>query len=429
VRLAVWSPLPPSASGIADYVAEQLPHLERHAELQLVPEEPGEAVTADLHLYHLGNSPAHAYVYRAAVERPGVAFLHDSNLHHLVLHETVERGDTSAYLREMRRAHGERGTFVARQVARGLGGELLPALFPLNDRVLEGSLAVVGLTEHVCGMAARRLPGRPVLRLPHHAWLPLAPAPSRAEARKALGLDPGHFVLTAPGLATATKRLDALIRVAGRLAGADPSLRLVIAGGVDPRLPLHEWAAAAGLRDRLTITGRLGLEDFVRHLAAADVVAALRFPSHGEMSGALMRSLAVGRPVLVSSGSTPAAELPEGIVVPVDTGPHEEAQMQAVLERLRADAPLRDRISALARDHAARHHDPAAAASRLARFLREVLERKPELGSAVAAARASEAGLLGYLVDELRGATRELGLPGAHLPLTPLLRELVGGGA
>lgn len=428
MRLAVWSPLPPSASGIADYVAEQLPHLERHAELRLVPEEPVEAVSADLHLYHLGNSPAHAYVYRAAVERPGVAFLHDANLHHLVLHETVERGDTSAYLREMRRAHGERGTFVARQVARALGGELLPALFRLNDRVLEGSLAVVGLTQDVCGMAARRLPGRPVLLLPHHAWLPIA-APSRAEARQALGLDPEDFVLTAPGLATASKRLDAVIRVAGRMAGADPSLRLVVAGGVDPRLPLHAWADAAGLRDRLTLTGRLGLEDFVRHLAAADVVVALRFPSLGEMSGALMRALAVGRPVLVSSGSTPALELPEGIVVPVDTGPLEEDQMRAVLERLRSDAPLRDRISALARDHAARHHDPADAAARLALFLREVLERKAELGSAVAAARASEAGLLGYLVGELRGAARELGLPGAHLPLTPLLRELVGAGA
>ena len=57
--------------------------------------------------------------------------LHEWSLHHLVLHETVERGDLASYLREMRRAHGERGTFVARQVARALGGDLLPALFPL----------------------------------------------------------------------------------------------------------------------------------------------------------------------------------------------------------------------------------------------------------------------------------------------------------
>jgi len=443
VRLAVWSPLPPSPSGIADYVAEQLPLLKQQADLRLVVEDPlavdpaisavaplarpGDRIDADLNLYHVGNSPAHAYVYRAALNQPGVVLLHDSNLHHLVLHETVERGDSAAYLREMRRAYGEAGTFAGRQVARALGGDLLPALYPLNDRVLERSLGVVGLTQHVCSIAIRRLPGRPVLHLPHHAHLPLHPAPSREEARRRLGLEAGDFIVTAPGLATATKRLDVVIRVAARLLTRGLSLRLVIAGAVDPKLPLQEWARKAGLGDRLLVTGRVGLEDFVRHLAAADVVVALRFPSHGEMSGALVRALAVGRPVLVSSGSTPAAELPEGIVVPVDLGPHEEAQMEALLERLQADRLLRDKIGALARDHVRRHHDREATVSRLAAFLGRVLERKQELGAAVAAEDAAEVGLLGYLVGEVRGAARDLGLPGAHVPLTPLLRDLLGG--
>src|SRR6267142_6163191 len=153
MKLAVWSPLPSTPSGIADYVAEN-------------PE-------ADLHLYHVGNSPAHAFVYRAARARPGVVVLHDWSLHHLVLRETVERGDVSTYLHEMRRAYGETGTFVGRQVARDLGGDLLPALFPLNDRVLEGSLGVVALSAQTEARVARRLPGRPRLHLPHHLSLPI----------------------------------------------------------------------------------------------------------------------------------------------------------------------------------------------------------------------------------------------------------------
>ena len=79
--------------------------------------DPAGAQGASLHVYHLGNSPPHAYVYRAALATPGVAVLHEWSLHHLVLHETVERGDVWAYLREMRRAHGEAGTFVARLAA------------------------------------------------------------------------------------------------------------------------------------------------------------------------------------------------------------------------------------------------------------------------------------------------------------------------
>ena len=181
MRLRVWSPLPPSPSGIADYVAEALPALSGQVEVQCVVESPQtvdpelrarfavvsppEVGPADLDLYHLGNSPGHAYVYRRALTHPGVVLLHEWSLHHLVLHETLEQGDVPSYLHEMRRAHGETGTFVGRQVARALGGDVWPALFPLNDRLLEASLGVVTLTRAIA--ALRRPPAR---EIPLAAW-------------------------------------------------------------------------------------------------------------------------------------------------------------------------------------------------------------------------------------------------------------------
>jgi len=424
VRLAVWSPLPPSPSGIADYAAEQLPLLARAFDVTTVAEDPGDTrPDADLDFYHLGNSPAHAYVYRAALSRPGVVVLHDWSLHHLVLAETVERGDVSAYLREMRRAHGETGTFVGRQVARALGGELLPALFPLNDRILERSLGVVGLTNFVASRAALKLPGRPVLCLPHHLSLPLDPLPSRQEARLTLGLPEEALLVTAPGLATASKRLDTALRVVGRLLPSHPSLRLVVAGGVDPRLPLDAWAREAGVGGALVVTGRIDLADFVRHLVAADVVLALRFPTHGEMSGALVRALGVGRPVLVTAGTPASEELPEGIVVPVDPGVHETAELAALLHRLLRDEALRDRIGRLARDHAREHHALAPTVERLAAFLIDVHARQEEL-VALVAKPAPEGSLMEYLVEEVRRAALDIGLPGVPARLGPLLAEL-----
>lgn len=442
MRLAVWSPLPPSPSGIADYVGEQLAPLARHAEIEAVVEEPsrvdsalasglrlrraGEALDADLDVYHLGNSPAHAYVYRAALARPGVVVLHDFSLHHLVLGETVERGDVASYLREMRRAHGETGTFVARQVARALGGEILPALLPLNDRVLEGSLAVVALTEHVRSRVARRIPGRPVLHLPHHLALPLDPLPSRREARAALGLPADGLLVTAPGLATASKRLEVAIRAVARLRGAHPRLQLVVAGGVDPRLPLESWAREAGLGSSLVVTGRLSLEDFIRHLVSADVVLGLRFPSHGEISGALVRALGVGRPVLVTDGTPGTLEFPPGIVVPVDPGRHEEADLIALLEHLLERPELREQIGRLAREHLLAHHDLHATASRLAFFLEEVRRGKSASLAKLAAEAAPEGTLLGYFLEEVRWGARDLGLAGVHLGVAPLLAQISG---
>jgi glycosyltransferase involved in cell wall biosynthesis len=442
MKLNVWSPLPPSPSGIADYVAEALPLLARRFEVTAIVEDPAAvspalaasvplrapafAPSADLDLYEIGNSPSHAFVYHAALARPGVVVLHEWSLHHLVLKETVERGDVAAYLREMRRAHGEAGTFVGRQVARALGGSMLPALFPVNDRLLEQSLGVVALTGFVSTRAARRLPGRPVLHLPHHLSLPLHPLPSRSEARRALGLPEDALLVTAPGLATASKGLDAAVRAVARLRERYPALLLVVAGDQDPRLPLRDLAAASGVGDRLILTGRLDLPDFVRHLCAADLVLSLRFPTHGEISGALVRALGVGRPVLVTAGTPSGDEFPDGVVVPVDPGPTQEDELVALFDRLLSDPGLRDRISALARDHVREHHDLARTTLALGRFLEDVRARRTELLSVLAADRAEEGTLLGYLMEEVRWGARDLGLPGAPLDLLPLLEGLLG---
>lgn len=425
MRLAVWSPAPPSVSGIADYVAEQLAPLRRHHAVEWLGREPaGARPDAELDVYHVGNSPEHAFVYRAALERPGVVVLHDFVLQDLVRHETLGRGDAVAYRSEMRRAHGPAGGFVARQVARGLGGELLPALFPLNDRLLEASLAVVALTRTVAQRLAARLPGRPVLHLPHHLALPFAPPPSRAEARRALDLAPDALVVTAPGLATRAKRLELAVRAVARLRAERPALGLVVAGAVEAGVPLAEWARAAGLGDALRVTGRLSLEDFERHLAAADVVLALRFPSRGEMSGALVRALGVGRPVLVTAGTAAAEEFPEGVVVPVAPGPREAAELEALLGALAADAGLREAIGRLAQAHVRRHHDLAAGVERLARFLAEVAERREALVALLAAERVPQQGLAGYLLGELRWSARELALPGLPADAVPLVSAL-----
>ena len=427
MRLAVWSPLPPSPSGIADYAAEQQPALERRFDLTAVGEEPrGPRPEADLDLYHLGNSPAHAYVYRAALERPGIALLHDWSLHHLVLSETVERGDSAAYLREMRRSYGDRGTFVGRQVARALGGDLLPALYPLNERVLEGSLAVVGLTRWIAERAALRLRGRPVLHLPHHLSLPLDPLPTRAEARRALGLPLDGPIVTAPGLATASKRLDVALAAAGRLLGRWPSLRFVVAGGVDPRLPLAAWASDAGMSSSLVTTGRLLLDDFVRHLVAADVVLGLRFPTHGEISGALVRALGVGRPVLVTAGSPSAEEFPEGVVVPVDPGRWEAEEVRAFLEALLGDAELAGGVGRLAAAYARRVHALGPTVDRLAEFLTEVAARRDALLAVLRRERAPDGSLFAYLADELRWTALDLDLAGIPAGCEELLADLAG---
>jgi len=437
-RVAVWSPLPPARSGIADYVAEALPALNERLEVEAVvpdpstvaPEirsavevvAPGES-RADLDLYHVGNSPEHAYVYRRALRVPGVVLLHEWNLHHLVLLETVERGAPTAYLREMRREHGAVGSLVGRLVARALGGEMLPALYPLNARLLEASLALVALTDGIAEQARRCVPDRPVLRLPHHLALPLDPLPSRAEARASLGLSPEDEIVTAPGLGTRAKRLDALIAACAGLSARRPRLRLVIAGPVAPDLDLG--ARDAGLGERLVCTGRLTMPDFIRHLVAADLVVALRFPSYGEISGALVRALGVGRAACVTAGTPAAEEFPEGLVVPITPGVYEEALLEALLDRLLGDDALRRRIGGLAQAHVREHHDLQRTTGVLAGFLEGVGRERTRLEGVVRRSQAPADGLLEFLQDEIRWYARGIDVP--MTAVAPRLRDLVGG--
>ena len=67
MKLAVWCPMPPSPSGIADYAAEQLEVLGERFDLTVVSQGTLPRPPADLDLYQLGNSPAHGFVYDAAL--------------------------------------------------------------------------------------------------------------------------------------------------------------------------------------------------------------------------------------------------------------------------------------------------------------------------------------------------------------------------
>jgi glycosyltransferase involved in cell wall biosynthesis len=437
VRLAVWSPLPPSTSGIADYVAEGLPVLARSFQVVGVVPDPASVdrelaarvalctpaeATADLDVYHLGNSPPHGYVYRAALARPGVVFLHEANLHHLVLSQTVEAGDVSAYLRLMRQEHGEEGSFVARQIARGLGGEMLPAIYSLGETVLRANLAMVGLTRQVCGWAGNVMAPRPAYHLRHHLWLPPHP-PSLAEARQRLGLAKDALVVTLPGLATAHKGVEVAIRAVARLRRERPETLLVLAGGEDPHLPIDAWLEAGGLRSSCVRPGRLSMDGFLAYIAASDVVLALRFPSYGEMSGALVRTLGLGKAAIVTAGTAGGEEFPAGCVFPVTPGAREEEALLEALRALGCDGNLRQRMGAAASAWVRREHAIEACTSGLAGFLGEVVGRAQTLGRQVEPAEDA-LGLMEYLVGEARWHARDLGL--RALPLRAWLGDLAG---
>jgi hypothetical protein len=141
MRVAYYSPMPPSRSGIADYSALLLPALRERIEEVVVAERGRRALAADVALYHVGNDPdAHGWIIDALRRRPGVVVLHEFVLHHLISGITLGRGNARGYFDAMERDLGVTG----RLLALGVADNLLPLLwetqperFPLAGVVLD----------------------------------------------------------------------------------------------------------------------------------------------------------------------------------------------------------------------------------------------------------------------------------------------------
>jgi hypothetical protein len=157
---------------------------------------------------------------------------------------------------------------------------------------------------------------------------------------------------------------------------------------------------------------------------AADVVATLRFPSYGEISGALVRALGIGRATLVTAGTPVEEEFPPGTVVPVSPGVFERSELLALLHSLAGDPDLRERVGAQARRYVSASHELGRTVERLWEFVAKRLEAKRAAPAVARARPVPSAGLQGFVLDEVRWYAQGIGVP---LPdLVSVVSDLLG---
>src|SRR5262245_54398318 len=137
MRVALFSPLPPARSGIADYAEALAGPLRERVELELFsqPAPSYDPSRFDIALYQIGNNGYHDFVYETALRHPGVVVMHESNLHHLITDVTIKRGDWDAYVRECEYQDGEKARAFAEHVRKLEVGPDYEAL-PMTRRLL-----------------------------------------------------------------------------------------------------------------------------------------------------------------------------------------------------------------------------------------------------------------------------------------------------
>ena len=311
--------MPPAKSGIADYSAVLVEHLSAAADVEIInAARPGfHAAGYDAVVYQIGNNGYHDYVYETAIAHPGIVVLHESNLHHLMTDLTIRRNDWDAYVE----ACGYDGGPAARAFAERVRAlEVGPDYdgVPMLRRLLEASKAVIVHSRAVEADVRRAGFNGPVARIPHGAWLPDG---DRLGFRDKLGLDDSTPLIGVFGFLKPYKRIAESLRAMRRLVRVRPDVKMILCGEAHPDFPVAQLIRGLGLEENVRMMGYVPIEEFTGYISACDIILNLRFPTVGESSGTLLRSLGLGRAVVVSNVGS-FAEYPDSIClkVPVDAG-------------------------------------------------------------------------------------------------------------
>ncbi|GAB4442688.1 MAG: glycosyltransferase family 4 protein [Chloroflexi bacterium OHK40] len=388
-RIAYCSPVNPASTGISDYSEELLPYLGQYAAITLFVEDglrpsnprlaehlevlPLRRLERELRrrrydgiVYHLGNSPAHAGIWRAAQRLPGVVVLHDFVLHHFMLWYAANvEHDIQRYVRAMGERYGEAGAHMAQLMIRSRFTDAAFD-FPCCEPALEAARGLITHSRYVQARAATIRPELPSAVVP--MGVPLPPLIDRATARAGLGLPPEAPVLASFGHINAWKRVESTLRALATLRAEGHDARYILVGSVSPNYDLRGLIARTRLGDAVTVTGYAPREQFEAYVAAADLCVNLRYPTGGETSASLLRLLGAGRPTLVSAVGS-FAELPPGVAAQVDPGPAEGEQILAYCQLLLGRPELAAALGARARAYVAAEHSLERAALGYARFL------------------------------------------------------------
>jgi glycosyltransferase involved in cell wall biosynthesis/SAM-dependent methyltransferase len=376
VKVAFFSPLPPAKSGIADYSAVLLEHLKRFADVEPFPSRPVgfDPSNFDAIVYQLGNNPHHSFVYEMAMEHPGIVVLHEANLHHLIADMTIRRGDWDAYIREVEINAGADARNYAERYVRTLerGPDYdIPMMKPLLARsrgAIVHSAAVEGEVRALGYVG-------PIAKIPHGAWIVDA---DRMQYRAKLGLDEQTPLIGIFGFLKPYKRIAESLRAFARLIRVAPDARMILVGEAHQELPLDSMISSLNLSAHARHIGFAPIEDFNGYLGACDIILNLRYPTVGESSGTLLRSLGMGKAVIVSDVGS-FREYPDEICLKTPVGASEEDHLFEYLNLLVSRPEIARGLGSRARQWVERECNWDLVAQRYACFLegREFPEEKP----------------------------------------------------
>jgi len=311
----MFTPLPPSQTGTADYAAALIPELEKLVQLEVFEQVPRNfrPEKFDALLYQIGNNPFHAQIYQLALQHPGVVVLHEVNVHDMI--RDMTKGGELAYFREVvYEIFGQELETLPKDGLIEPGPQ--PRSFTMARRLLDRNKACIVHSQFAAERVRQRgFQGR-IGQIPHGARVRNLDG---GAYRARIGVRPDEPLIGMFGYQRPDKQACDCLLVFRTILDHLPGAKLLVAGLPHPEVPLDERAKTLGLQDSVRQLGFQTLEDLDGYIAACDVVLNLRSSTFGETSGIQTRAFGLGKTLVVSDVGA-NQELPDETCakIPVD---------------------------------------------------------------------------------------------------------------
>ncbi len=201
--------------------------------------------------------------------------------------------------------------------------------------------------------------------------------PSKAVARRSIGIREGRTLLVTVGKVIPVKRLEWLMEVVRRVPGVDA----MVVGGYTEEHYSDEYyrtllATYPDIRDRVTFTGEVTWDQVPTYLAAGDVFV---FPSKFEgMPNALLEAMAAALPVVVSDIPPHRELIQHGRTGFLARDPMEMAHQVTTLAN---HEDLRHSVGDAARAYVREHLDSEACTAAFLELYKGLVAGEPDRGA------------------------------------------------
>lgn len=338
-RVAIVTPMPPEQTGIADYMYELLPALDKCFEVNLVVHQIKSDIPNDLcrsyikneewfmshanemdHIiYQMGNSVFHRPVFDLMKIYPGLLVLHDFYLSDLLGYMELLEPDGHHWQKALLNSHGYSPIIEylsAKQLPNHDRNEALTILkkrYPCNLELLDHATQVV-IHSNFSKELAIKFYGEIAAGKISSISLPRGPRlnTNKSNARKELGISDEVILVSSFGILAPSKLNHMLLEIWPNVQ-KQKKVELVFVGKPVDEEYEAKLKQLMKLYSNVKITGWVDKASYHKYLAASDIAVQLRTSSRGETSASVLDALNYSLPTIINANGSMAEINPNAV--------------------------------------------------------------------------------------------------------------------